>query len=337
MTMRESSSQIRAKFAQLRPAAEPDALQRRLASGPFDSSPRLLAQKRAIAQLGTAAPTQRAMEDAEDDAPQPAKRDTAQRFHDDSGERDAIAVGGHAVSQSIVLQGESNRSGINGPPVLQGRFDAQDIAKMRQVAADDDALSATLEELIAIQDNYPDDIGYGKSSKEGHAAINEQGAPQVVVKDERWQWSLKIKNLFNAYGMEHDVKRQSMIIHELTHIAEMMANHQPGPEGWAEDEKPKDEKQLAEWMTPPKELTDEIKWDELRESLTATDHDNELKKYIGQRLDYAYAFEWEAPTVLTELTYYLKAKGKSNDPFYAEVSRLSSLFHENRRDRRRQQ
>jgi hypothetical protein len=219
--------------------------------------------------------------------------------------------------------------------VLQGHFDSEDIAKMRAVAKDDKALTSVLEELISIHDNYPEDINYGVSSKEGHAAINEQGTPQVVVKDERWQWSLKIKNLFNAYGMDHDIKRQSMIIHELTHIAEMMANHAPTPEGWGKEDKPKDEKELAKWMTPPKEVLEKIDWENLRKNLAATDYDSDFKKYLSQRLDYAYAFDWETPTVFTELNYYLKAKGKADNDFYNMISDYTNQFHLAREERKK--
>ena len=90
----------------------------------------------------------------------------------------------------------------------------------------------------------------------------------------------------------------------------------------------------AGWMTPPKETLDQIDWDGMRKKLTATDYDNDLKRYVGRRLDYAFAFDWEAPTVLTELAYYLKAKGKTGDDFSADVSRYSSLFHKARVERK---
>ncbi len=218
---------------------------------------------------------------------------------------------------------------------LQARFDPEDLAAMKEVAKGDKALTKVLNELIEIHDRFPEDINYGVSAKEGHAAINEGGKPQVVVKDERWGWSKKIKNLFNAYGMDHDIKRQSMIIHELTHIAEMMANYQPDEEGWSEEEKPKSDKELAVWMSPPQEVLEKVDWDGLRSSLAKTDFDSDLKKYIGQRLDYAYAFDWETPTVLTELNYFLKAKGKSGNAFFNSVSGYVDMFRVSRKKRKK--
>lgn len=106
--------------------------------------------------------------------------------------------------------------GLGPKNVIQARFDDQDIDKMREVVRGDQTLTNILNEVFAIHNQMPDDINYGISSKGGHAALNEEGMGQVVVKDERWALTKKIKNFFNAYGMEHDVERQSMIIHELT-------------------------------------------------------------------------------------------------------------------------
>ncbi len=255
------------------------------------------------------------------------------RLQSNAGFKTSLAAS-IAVSKNYQAYIPNKLTGSLGP-TLQARFDPEDLAAMKKVAKGDKTLTKVLNELIEIHDRFPEDINYGVSAKEGHAAINEGGKPQVVVKDERWEWSKKIKNLFNAYGMDHDIKRQSMIIHELTHIAEMMANYQPDEEGWSEEEKPKSDKELAVWMSPPKDVLEKVDWDGLRSSLAKTDFDNDLKKYIGQRLDYAYAFDWETPTVLTELNYFLKAKGKSGNAFFNSVSGYVDMFRVSRKKRKK--
>ncbi len=255
------------------------------------------------------------------------------RLQSNAGFKTSLAAS-IAVSENYQTYMPNRMMGSLGT-TLQARFDPEDLAAMKEVAKGDKTLTKVLNELIEIHNRFPEDINYGVSAKEGHAAINEGGKPQVVVKDERWEWSKKIKNLFNAYGMDHDIKRQSMIIHELTHIAEMMANYQPDEEGWSEEEKPKSDKELAVWMSPPKDVLEKVDWDGLRSSLAKTDFDNDLKKYIGQRLDYAYAFDWETPTVLTELNYFLKAKGKSGNAFFNSVSGYVDMFRVSRKKRKK--
>ncbi len=223
-----------------------------------------------------------------------------------------------------------------GSNVIQAKFDDQDLDKMREVAEGDQTLTNILEEVLAIHNRMPGDINYGVSSKGGHAALNQDGVGQVVVKDERWALTKRIKNYFNAYGMEHDIKRQSMIIHELTHLAELYANLPSNEQGVvAEDHRPQNDIALAKVMEPDSQIVDEIYKEKTtaEDLLTRSDYDDEMKTYLRGRLEYGFAINAENPTVFTEISYYLKAKGKNDTPFYAQISSYAKRFYESRKER----
>jgi hypothetical protein len=219
--------------------------------------------------------------------------------------------------------------------VLQARFDPQDIDRMRAVALDDSALSKILEEVIAIHDRMPEDLNYGVTSKGGHAGLNSQGKGQVVVKDERWAITRRIKDYFNAYGMEHDIKRQSMIIHELTHLAELYANLPSDGGVVPEDKRPKSDKELAKSMEPEKALVDEVylQKDAVEKLLDDSDYDGSMKTYLRGRLEYGFAINAENPTVFTEIGYYLAAHGKRGTAFYDKIMEFAKKFFSSRQQR----
>jgi hypothetical protein len=227
-----------------------------------------------------------------------------------------------------------------GSNVIQARFDDQDLDKMREVAEGDQTLTNILNEVFAIHNQMPDDINYGVSSKGGHAGLNQAGMGQVVVKDERWSLTKKIKNYFNAYGMEHDIERQSMIIHELTHLAELYANLSSNEQGVvAKEYRPQNDKALAEAMEPDPHIVDEIyaQMNDVNDLLNQSDYDDEMKTYLRGRLQYGFAINAENPTVFTEISYYLKAKGKNGTPFYERISGFANQFYQSRVARRAQQ
>jgi hypothetical protein len=226
-----------------------------------------------------------------------------------------------------------------GSNVIQARFDDQDLDKMREVARGDQTLTDILNEVFVIHNQMPEDINYGVSSKGGHAALNQEGVGQVVVKDERWALTKKIKNFFNAYGMEHDIERQSMIIHELTHLAELYANLPSNEQGVVPDEhRPQNDRALAIAMEPDSKIVDEIyaQMDEVYDLLEQSDYDDKLKAYLRSRLQYGFAINAENPTVFTEISYYLKAKGKNGSLFFEKISGFANRFYQSRVARRAQ-
>ncbi|MEB3167900.1 MAG: hypothetical protein VKK97_04120 [Synechococcaceae cyanobacterium] len=221
------------------------------------------------------------------------------------------------------------------PVVLQARFDPQDINRMRAVARDDIALSEILEEVIAIHDRMPEDLNYGESFKGGEAGLNEQGKGHVVVKDERWAITRRIKDYFNAYGMEHDIKRQSMIIHELTHLAELYTNLPSHGGVVPEDKRPKNEKELAKAMEPEEALVNEVYQQKgaVEKLLDDSDYDGSMKTYLRGRLEYGFAINAENPTVFTEIGYYLAAHGKRGTAFYDKIMVFAKNFFSSRKQR----
>lgn len=277
--------------------------------------------------------------------PAPQKQNSIQ-FADKSSEAivqsklQELANKSAQVSQLMAFQEMAN-SGQNiisslGANVIQARFDDEDLNKMRQVAQGDDTLTNILDEVLAIHNRMPDDINYGVSTKGGHAALNDGGTGQVVVKDERWALTKKIKNFFNAYGMEHDVERQSMIIHELTHLAELYTNLPSDAHGVvAEEHRPESDKALAEAMEPDPNLVDAVyaQKGEVEELLAQSDYDDKMKAYLRGRLEYGFAINAENPTVFTEISYYLKAKGKNGTPFYDRISGFADQFYRSRLER----
>jgi len=253
-----------------------------------------------------------------------------------------MADNGPQVEQAIQLQEMVNnkQQGVKltlGSNVIQAKFDDEDLNKMREVAKGDKVLTNILDEVFAIHNQMPEDINYGVSTKGGHAALNKDGKGQVVVKDERWALTKKIKNYFNAYGMEHDIERQSMIIHELTHLAELYTNLSSNEKGIvSEEDRPKNDKELAKAMEPDPQLVKDIyaQKDEVYSILDKSDYDDKMKTYLKGRLEYGFAIDAENPTVFTEVSYYLKAKGKNGTTFYEKISGFADQFYQSRLKRK---
>lgn len=231
----------------------------------------------------------------------------------------------------------NRRSVSSGAEVIQGRFDARDIARMRAVARGDRTLTAILNELLAIHDAIPEDLNYGVSSKGGDAGLDPAtGRGRIRVKDERWSLTRAIKDYFDAYGMEHDIQRQSMIIHELTHLAELYVNLPSEGGVVPESHRPKSDRELAQSMEPDRELVDRIygQKSHVEGLLRTSGYDDDLKRYLFSRLEYGFAINAENPTVFTEICYYLKAKGKAGTPFYDKMVEFAGAFFESRAARR---
>lgn len=218
---------------------------------------------------------------------------------------------------------------------IQRELDDKDMHAIINQVQDDEMLSEITTELLNIYAEHKSQINYGASDQGGAVGFKDYAPFITIIKDRNF-WT------------EDKVKRQATIIHELTHLAEVKSKKGTlllnpkddiaGHSDMAQQEKYGAEMlKLAEWMTPQLDMTEEISsWLDNLKGIPEGPWVDELLKanatrtqieYIRERLKYAVLKEFEQPTTIMDLFYYMKAMGITECSLYGEIKSAAWSFH----------
>lgn len=244
-----------------------------------------------------------------------------EREADVMGEKSPLIRSNNPIQRKTLIHNKNNIS------IVQRVLDKKDLEDILENIGDDEWLGQIVHELFEIYDEHKDTINYGISSQGGSVGFKDYKPFITIVKD---------KNFWK----EDKIKRQSTILHELTHLAQVKS---------AKDTlylEPKDDiddydqledqakyyaaaSKQAEWMTPVIDCTDKIsKW---LDTIDFFDIPDKQKQYVKERLQYALIKEFEQPTTMVDLYYYLKSMGLTNNKLYDEISLAAYTFFQARK------